>query len=488
MSRETWSPGHSLPRKAAMATSTITKTHTGSLKVRLVEPAPLTINLLSYAPYPRLGLPIIGAGLKAAGHDVRIYCEQLAPIDRADVFSADVVGISTTTSTAPAAYGLAAELRARGVPVIIGGPHPTFVPDDALANVDHVARGEGGEQLMVEFCEMLAGERDPASIRGLSFRRGKHVVHNELRERPSDLDTVPVPDLSLIVGSERLRDVPMLTSLGCPFACTFCTVSMMFGRAYRFRSADHVIAEIEAKRPRQIFFYDDNLAADPRRLKTLLQMLIDRALRIPWQAQVRADAARDEELLGLMQRSGCRRLALGFESVDQTTLDGYAKKQTVEDIVRAVGALHAHGIECHGMFVVGADTDSIATVRETAAFAEKHRIDSLMLNVLTPAIGTSQYDAMDAGSRIFERRWQFYDGQHVVFEPRGMSAAELQREYLRGYRDFYSLRRGLRLLKERRFGVLGSHLWGRWFLHRWLKDPTNRAYVAELDRRSRPAR
>ena len=139
-------------------------------------------------------------------------------------------------------------------------------------------------------------------------------------------------DLSLIVGSERIHETPIITSLGCPFDCTFCTVTMMFGRKYRMRSPESVIAELEAKKPRAVFFYDDNFAADKRRLKKLLQMMIDRGITPKWQAQVRTDVARDEELLTLMRRSGCHRVALGFESVDQATLDSYAKSQTVEDI------------------------------------------------------------------------------------------------------------------------------------------------------------
>ena len=295
------------------------------LKIRLIEPAPPSVNILSYGFYPRLGLPLIGAALKAAGHDVRIYCPQAAPIDRDDVSSADLVGISTTTSTAPGAYALADELRAAGLPVIIGGPHPTFVPDDALPHADFVARGEGGGGLMLELIEALAGERELESIRGLSFWRDERAVHNELRERCPDLDALPVPDLSLIVGAERIRETPIMTSLGCPFDCTFCTVTMMFGRAYRFRSPENVIAELEARRPKRVFFYDDNFAADKRRLKVLLRMMIDRGLTTRWMAQVRTDVARDEELLTLMRRSGCNRLALGFESIDQATLDGYAQ-------------------------------------------------------------------------------------------------------------------------------------------------------------------
>jgi len=461
------------------------KLRSGSLRVRLIEPAAPSVNILSYGFYPRLGLPIIGAALEAAGHDVRIYCPQAAPIDRQDVASADLVGISTTTSTAPAAYRLSDALRADGIPVIIGGPHPTFVPDDALRHADFVARGEGGEHLMLELIEALAGARELESIRGLSFWREQHPVHNELRERCADLDTMPLPDLSLIVGARRMRETPIMTSLGCPFGCTFCTVTLMFGRAYRFRSPEQVIAELEAKRPTRVFFYDDNMAADKRRLKVLLQMMIDRGLTVPWQAQVRADVARDEELLALMRRSGCRRLALGFESIDQATLDGYAKSQTVDDVVHAIDALHRHGIKCHGMFVVGADSDTTATVRDTVGFAERHHIDSLMLNVLTPAIGTRQYDTMDAGSRIFERRWQFYDGQHVVFTPQQMTPFELQREVVRAYRGFYSLRRGLGHLRRLRVTHFLDHLWGWWFIRRWAREPANRAYVRELADRSR---
>ncbi len=453
------------------------------MKIRLIEPAPASVNILSYAFYPRLGLPLIGAALKAAGHDVRIYCPQAAPIDRADVAGADLVGISTTTSTAPAAYALADELRAAGLPVVIGGPHPTFVPDDALPHADYVARGEGGDGLMLELIAALSGERELETIRGLSYRRDGRAVHNDLRERTADLDTLPIPDLSLIVGAERMRETPMITSLGCPFDCTFCTVTMMFGRAYRRRSPESVIAELEAKRPERVFFYDDNFAADKKRLKTLLRMMIERGLTPKWQAQVRTDVARDDELLSLMRRSGCHRLELGFESVDQVTLDGYAKSQTVEDIANAIAALHRHHIKVHGMFVVGADSDTAQAADDTAAFAEKHGIDSLMLNILTPALGTKQYESMNGADRVFEHRWQFYDGQHVVFEPQRMTALELQNSVVQGYRRFYSLPGSLRLLARGRFGNVLEHLWGRLFIHRWQKDPRNREYVRGLARR-----
>ena len=456
------------------------------LKIRLIEPAAPSVNILSYGFYPRLGLPLIGAALKQAGHDVRIYCQQAAPIDAADLATADLVGISTTTSTAPSAYALSDNLRAAGLPVIIGGPHPTFVPDDALPHADFVARGEGGDALMLELIEALTGARALASIRGFSYWEDGLPRHNEARERCKDLDTLPSPDLSLIVGAERMRETPIITSLGCPFDCTFCTVTMMFGGDYRRRSPENVLAEIEGKKPRSIFFYDDNFAADRKRLKVLLRMMIEQGLTAKWQAQVRTDVARDEELLDLMRRSGCHRLALGFESISQATLDGYAKSQTVEDITRAIAALHRHGIKVHGMFVVGADDDTIRTARETVDFAHRHEIDSVMLNILTPGLGTKQYELMNAGERVFEHRWQFYDGQHVIFMPKKMTPLDLQNSVVEGYRRFYSFRRALRLIARRRWGVLLENLWGCLFIRRWRRDPTNRAYIEGLKGRSTP--
>jgi anaerobic magnesium-protoporphyrin IX monomethyl ester cyclase len=450
------------------------------MKIRLIEPKPPSVHLMSPWRYPRLGLPMIGAALAAAGHDVRITCEQIAPLDWDDVASAELVGISTTTSTAPAAYAMSDLLRARGVPVVIGGSHVTFMADEALRHADFVARGEGGDQLMVELIEALRGERELESIAGLSFTRDGDHVHNELRPPCPDLDELPVPDLSLIAGHERMRSTPILTSLGCPFGCSFCSVTAMFGRRYRFRSTESVIAEIEHKRPSHIFFYDDNFAADRARLKRLLQAMIARGLVIPWQAQVRTDVARDPELLDLARRSGCETLALGLESVDQVTLDALHKSQSVADIEAAIDTIHDHGMRVHGMFVLGADSDDRDTMRRTVDFAVGRRIDTVMLNVLTPAPGTGWFEEVDAAGRIFDKRWQLYDGQHVVITPTRMEPAELQAAVLEGYARFYSPRQWLRCLLERRWLSLRDHTWCMWYARRWARNRGNREYLRAL--------
>ena len=254
----------------------------------------------------------------------------------------------------------------------------------------------------------------------------------------------------------------------------------MFGRKYRFRSAERVIAEIEDKRPKHIFFYDDNFAADVKRLKVLLRMMIERGLVIPWQAQVRTDVARDPELLDLMKRSGCETLGLGLESVDQATLDALHKSQTVADIVAAIDA---HPRERHPgprHVRAGRRHRRPQRARATADFAIAHDIDTIMLNVLTPAPGTQWFADMDAAGRIFDKRWDLYDGQHVMMTPLRMTPRELQAELMDAYRRFYSLRRWLGHIAGRRWLTVRDHLWCWWFTRTWKRHPRNRRYLQEL--------
>jgi anaerobic magnesium-protoporphyrin IX monomethyl ester cyclase len=437
------------------------------MKIRLIEPKPPTMHMWSYSAYPRLGLPMIGAALKQRGHDVLIYFPKMAPIDWADVHGADIVGISATTSTATAAFRMADALRAAGIPVVIGGSHVTFMADEALGHADYVARGEGGDALMVELVEALEEGRELDDIKGLSFMRDGQAVHNEVRPACPDLDELPLPDFSLFVGQENMASLPIMTSWGCPFDCNFCSVTAMFGRKYRFRSEDSVMAELIAKRPKRIFFYDDNLAANKNRLKRLLQKMIDAGIVVPWQAQMRTDVAKDEELLDLMKRSGCERIALGLESVNQETLDHFEKSQSVDDIVHCLDTLHRHGILTHGMFVLGAGTETVQSVRDTISFALEHHVTSLMLNIMTPLPGTLQYDEMDAAGRIFDRDWEHYDAQHVVFLPERMTPRELMRETLHGYRRFYSTRLLLGDVARLDFNDAKIHAWCWWFARSW---------------------
>jgi len=444
------------------------------------------MHVYSKVHLPRLGLPAIGAALTASGHAVSIYVADLEPIDWDDVHDADLVGFSTTTSTVVSAYEYADELRRRGIPTIIGGPHVTFMADEGLQHADYIARGEGGEQLMLELIDALEGRGSLETILGLSYRRNGTAHRNPPRPPTADLDSLPFPDLSLIKGYEKMRQTPIMTSWGCPFDCKFCSVTAMFGKKYRFRSTESVIAELEQKQPRRVFFYDDNLAANRQRLKTLLQTIIDEGLRFRWSAQVRTDVTRDSELLELMRRSGCWLVYLGLESVNQDTLDAYDKAQSVKDIIDAVRRLHEYGIRAHGMFVLGADSDGPEVVRDTVEFAVRQKIDTVMLNILTPLPGTALYEEMEVQGRIFDKRWELYDALHVVYEPEQMTPYHLQRETVRGYARFYGLRRWLAFLLTFRFRKLFFQTWGHGIVRSWRKDERNRDYLRALKRRCQP--
>ncbi|MDD5692972.1 MAG: radical SAM protein [Patescibacteria group bacterium] len=450
------------------------------MKIYLIESPPFGVHVFSKITMPRLGLPIIGAYLKEHGHVVIIYVPALSEIDWEDVYTADLVGISSTTSTITAAYAMADQIRAHNIPVIIGGPHVTFMVEEALGHVDYVARFECGEQIMLELIGYLEARGTLEAIDGLSYKvRGK-IVNNPPRKKLANLDELPFPDLSLIVGHENMTTTPIMTSWGCPFDCEFCSVTTMFGRKYRFRSPENIIAELKDKKPKNVFFYDDNFAANRSRLKTLLQMIIDEGIKFSWSAQVRTDVTKDPELLDLMAKSGCWQVYLGLESISQETLDSYDKAQSVQDIIDAVNLLNIHGIKSHGMFVLGADTDTKDVVRDTVDFAIEHKISTIMLNILTPLPGTPVYEEIKRTSRIFDSRWEHYDAHHVVFIPKNMTPYELQARIILGYARFFSLSHLIKALFSMNKVKIMLSAWGYTTMKAWRKDKRNKSYVKWL--------
>lgn len=435
-------------------------------KVTLIEPQPPGYHVYSRFALPRLGLPILGAMLRQKGIEVGIYCQDFEPIDYADVLSSDLVGISTTTSTAPEGYRIAQRVRAAGVPVIMGGSHVSFLPDEALEHADYCVRGEG-EYTLTELVDAIDSGSGFGGIRGLSYRVGDEVRHNPDRELVCNLDDLPFPDLSLLKGREKVKITPVVTSRGCPFDCSFCSVTKMFGRGYRTRSIESVMEELEQLNTRKVFFYDDNFTADRNRSKAMLEAMLSRGNPPSWSAQTRADVVRDRELLRLMKRSNCHLVYIGFESVNTATLNEYNKRQSVEEIVEAVRLLHEHGIMTHGMFVFGGENDDVQSLRETVSFALRNSIDTVQFMVLTPLPGTQYFRQMESEDRLLTREWHLYDGQHVVYQPKKMSPYELQREAFKGMKRFYNLRECMRMVFGLDFIKFAARLNANIVLGRW---------------------
>ncbi len=445
-------------------------------KIAFIEAGAAGFQMLSRFNVARVGTVLLSTMLRERGYEVRAYIEGISKIDWSFVENADLVCISTLTSTALRAYAIADRVRLRGIPVVMGGAHPSFMADEALLHCDYVVRGEGDETLFDLLGWMEKGTPDAAGIAGLSYRdRGGPIVHNEARpylcER--DLDSLPVPDFSLVQNWKSSIIYPVSTSRGCPFECRFCSVIGMFGRKYRFKSLEATMRElrhIHAVSQATRFFVDDNFTANKDRSKELLRSMIAERLTSTWAAQVRTDVAKDPELLRLMADAGCHTLYIGFESINPRTLAAFNKHQALEDIVRCVKAVKDHGLHIHGMFVLGADTDDVDVIRRTSEFANTIGIDTTQIASLTPLPGTQVFEEMEASGRLLHRDWSRYNLQHAVFRPARMAPETLQIETLRAMKRFYSWRYIFRSLARRDFHYVAVGLIGRRIVAKSMKE------------------
>ena len=449
-------------------------------KVVLIEPQSNEDHVYKNVRMPRLGLPLLGAQLKAAGYGVELYLGMGAALPWPKIMEADYVGISTITATSTEAYRIAGYLRSRGQTVILGGIHPHFMPDEALEHADYVLRGEA-ELTIVPLLHALDQGLPLDQIPGISFRKGGKAVHNPCAEAPPEMEQLPLPDFSLFKGQRPFRTIPVMTSRGCPYNCNFCSVTPMFGRRYRFRSTSSILEELALYRGRSVFFCDDNFTAHKARSKELFREMIDRRIGLKsWGAQMRVEASQDPELLELMRRSGGDMAFVGLESINPETLVALNKQQTVQDVSDCVRCFHECGIRVHGMFIFGSEADTVQTIRDTVDFALEARIDSLQFAILTPLPGTPLFQKLESQGRLLTRQWELYDGHHVVFEPAQLSPEELQRETLAAFKRFYSFRNIFSNVFHTGWGTYLNRSVGWWLTRHF--ERKNRWYDTALKR------
>lgn len=401
-----------------------------------IEPKAPGLHIFSNSRLARLGLPLLVTIAEKMGYHGLIFCEDIAPIQWEEARKADLVLISTITSTAPRAYDLIKrikEVNQNDAPILIGGPHVTFLPEEALqAGADFVFCHEADESFPKFLKWFASSERKSEElfgIPGLSFKIGNHYHHNPAPPLV-DLNTLPTPNLDLIAGYDKPSIIPIITSRGCPFDCEFCSETAMFGRQYRFRSEQKVLEDIQyydkryGKTP--IFIADDNLGANPLRLERLCQAIIDHGLARPISGQVRLDLAKRPETLAIMKSAGFERAYIGYESTNPASLEAMGKRLKSEDMEGYTKLFHKNGIAIHAMWVIGFDNDTLETVKKNVRACIKWLIETTQFLILVPIPGASLYERLQRENRIFNNDWSKYDGHHVTFHPEKMTARELQ--------------------------------------------------------------
>lgn len=397
-------------------------------RILFVEPSGSSANIFTFAMKLPLFGPIgLATRLHNAGYNVFVIKENL--LDRDDNINnylekADILILTLLTITANHGYEISQlykKIRPDGK-VIIGGMHASLMPEEVSHYADQVAVGEG-DNIIIDLIEGTLKDK---------------IIYGTPLE---NFDDRPIPDFSLLKNSEKLRIIPIMTSIGCPFNCTFCCVSLVYGRKYRIQSPERTINEIKQqmsffKKKKKIYFYDDNFCANKKLSLQLFDKIEEEGLKFKWLASVRADIAEDEQFVKRMADVGCRLVFIGFESINEETLRGLNKRETFEQIKGAIKIFHKYGISIHGMFIYGSDEDDYSIFNRTIKFCRKNMIEFGQFTALTAFPGTDL--SKQVKSQILNNNWDYYDGLHVTFKPKKISEWDVMNGILKSYKKVFS--------------------------------------------------
>ncbi len=368
---------------------------------------------------PQLALYIL-EGLTPPEYDVKIIEEETTDINLEE--ECNLVGISCMTANAPRAYELCQEFKKRGKTVILGGVHPTILPDEALQHADSVVVGEAEgvwETLLKDF-------------------QNNNLKRKYYNPTP-DLSKYVPKDFSKIITKRLVNLIPIMTSRGCPYNCDFCCVTNLFGKKIRHIPIENVVRDIQESGAKSFIFLDDNIIGHPKYAKALFKAI--KPLNIIWVGQASISLlASDNELMQLAAESGCKILFFGIESVSEEQLQSMRKAfNEIEHLERAIKKIKKLGILIHASMVFGFDNDTKEVFKDTVRFLIKNKVSTVSFNVLTPYPGTKIYEELNKEHRLTTTNWKYYDHNTVVFKPKNMTAYELQIGKINTRKKFYSI-------------------------------------------------
>ncbi len=373
----------------------------------------------------RLSLTTVAA-LTPPEHEVFYHDARLSEPDYNGGW--DLVGFTGMTAEINHVYKMADKFRQKGVTVVIGGYHASALPEEAIEHADFVIVGEGEGVWQQALSELQSGALSRKIYQNESFicMENKEIPRRELLDR--DMYT---------------SYATLQSSRGCPFACSFCTVTNFFGNSYRQRPVEEIIAELKMFPGDDWLFVDDNLVGHPQYAKKLLTAMIP--LNIKWGSQSSFNLTRDPELMDLYAAAGGRYIFIGFESISPATIKSMNKGiNKPEKYIQGIRELHKRGISVVGSFVFGFDNDDLSVFKRTVDFANEAKIEAPFYNILTPFPGTALYTEMKETGRIHDLNWDHYDTCHCVITPKNMTSEELYNGWAWATKESYKLKNILR--------------------------------------------
>ena len=362
------------------------------------------------------------AGVTPKEVQLEMYDDRIEDIDYES--PTDLVGITVETTTALRSYEIARRFKQRGTPVVLGGFHPTLMPEEAKQHADSIVIGQAEEAWPELLMDFSRGEL-----------RAKYVGSPDKFLRGS------IPDKGVFNGRKYLPFSLIEAGRGCVYSCDFCAVREFFDGDYYPRSVDSIVEEIKQSGKRNLLIVDDNIASRKNHLEELCMAL--RPLNVNWASQASISVSEDDRLLDLMKLSGCKGLLIGFESLVDDNLRQMNKSANLrrKDYSKSVAKLRSRGIRVYGSFVVGYDFDTPETINETLNFAISEKLAISNLYPLTPLPATKLYTRLKEEGRLINPNWWLdYNHQYgtLVFEPKHFTPDELKNLCGQARRKFYS--------------------------------------------------
>ncbi len=379
---------------------------------------PLYMNRALYSPLA--GLLAVAAVIPQDKYEVVLTDENIEDIDFD--LNCDLVGISAMTAYVKRGYEIADRFRARGIPVVMGGVHASFMPEEALQHCNSVVIGEA-ELVMPD----LLSDLEDGALKPTYKSTKLHPMVG-----------MPMPRYDLVKKNRYVNRTFVQTSRGCHQGCTFCAEPLMNGLKFRYRPVDEVVREVEEADQKFISLNDADFFGTVERPKEVMRALKGRGKR--WQAAVTSRIAERDDMLELAAESGCYMMSIGFESISRETLKSVHKYVNRPDhFSDLVAKIHSYGIMVFGLFMFGFDGDDASVFDETAQFNIDADYDMCAYSVLTPYPGTLTWFEMKQQNKIVSYDWDKYDQGHIVYRPEKLSTKELREGHMRAYKKFYSM-------------------------------------------------